>query len=121
MARSVKMVSDMDTTMMEVEQVDRVGDRLMIKGTMMGSFPADIYIEPQALLGLLLMHLRPAPLSFVFGLPYFWLRCYWRREENRSAPARAKGVALAAGMALAAAGGVVVLLLGLVQLMRLVV
>ena len=90
----VKMVSDMDTTMMEIERIDRAGDRLKITGLMMGNFPAEIYMEPGDLLAIAKLHFRPSPLGFVIGLPYFWLRSYWRKNENRNVPARLKGLLL---------------------------
>ncbi len=119
MSRTIKMLSDMNTTMMEVERVDRVGDRLMVTGTMMGSFPAEVYLEPEDLLAMIALHLRPSPLSFLLGLPYFWLRCYWSRPENSSIAARLRGGVLAISLALAALCVVAVVVSGLVQLARL--
>lgn len=113
------MVSDMDTTMMEVERVDRVGDRLMVTGVMMGNFPTEVYLEPADMLAMLALHLRLSPLSFVVGMPYFWLHRYWQQPENASFAARAKGVAFSV---LFAAGGlalVVALVIGIFQLIRL--
>ena len=119
MAKSVKMMSDMNTTMMEIERVDRVGDRLMITGTMMGNFPTEIYLEPGDLLGIMALHLRPSPLSFVLGLPYFWLRCYWRRPENRAPGARARGMVLSAAVVVAGLCGVAAVVAGLIHITRL--
>ncbi len=119
MPQSVKMMSDMNTTMMEVERVDRVGDRLMVTGTMMGSFPAEIYLEPGDLLGLIALHLRPSPLSFLLGLPYFWLRSYWRQPENRALGGRVRGMALSVALVLAGLCGVTAIVLGIVELTRL--
>jgi hypothetical protein len=113
------MLSDMNTSMMEVERLDRVGDRLMVTGVMMGNFPAEIYLEPADLLGVIGLHLRASPLTFVLGLPYFWLRCYWRRPENRSLGARVRGVMLSGALAMAALCGFAVSVLGVVQLVRL--
>ncbi len=120
MPQSVKMMSDMNTTMMEVERVDRVGDRLMVTGTMMGNFPAEIYLGPNELLGLVAMHLRPSPLSFVVGLPYFWLRCHWSQEENQTLGARVKGVAVSAALLVGGLCVVSAIVLGLIDLARLV-
>ena len=116
MARTIKMLSDMDTTMMEVERVDRVGDRLMVTGIMMGNFPTEAYLEPDDLLTMIALHLRPSPLTFVFGLPYFWLRCYLRRAENQSLGGRIRGVGIAAALAVGGLALIAVLVLGLVQL-----
>ena len=118
MARSVKMMSDMNTTMMEIERVDRVGDRLMVTGIMMGNFPTEIYLEPSDLLGIIAMHLRPSPLSFVLGLPYFWLRSFWRRAEATPG-ARVRGIVLSAALVTAGLGGVAAIVFGLFQLTRL--
>lgn len=117
--RTIKMLSDMNTTMMEVERVDRVGDRLMVTGVMMGSFPAEAYLEPADLLAMITMHLRPSPLSFLLGLPYFWLRCYRSRPENSGVAARVRGGAIAVGLALAGLCVIAVPVLGLVLLTRL--
>ena len=119
MARTIKMLSDMNTTMMEVERVDRADDRLMVTGIMMGNFPTEIFLDPDDLLTMVAMHLRPSPLSFVLGLPYFWLRRYWQREENQSIGARVRGVLVAVLLALAQLLGIAVFALGLVQLARL--
>ncbi len=119
MAKSVKMMSDMNTTMMEIERVDRVGDRLMITGIMMGNFPTEIYLEPSDLLGIIALHLRASPLSFVLGLPYFWLRCYWRHPENRAPGARARGLALSAALVLAGLCGIAAVVAGLMKITRL--
>ena len=119
MSRTIKMLSDMNTTMMEVERVDRVGDRLMVTGTMMGSFPAEVYLEPADLLAMIALHLRPSPLSFVLGLPYFWLRCYLQRPENAGFSARLRGGMVAVTLALAGMCAVVVPVVGLVRLTRL--
>lgn len=119
MPRTIKMVSDMDTTMMEVERVDRVGDRLMVTGVMMGNFPTEIYLDPADLLAMAGMHLRPSPLSFVVGLPYFWLRRSWRLAEGGGVGARVRVVLGALGLGAAACLGVGVALLGVVELIRL--
>lgn len=119
MARTIKMLSDMNTTMMEIERVDRVDDRLMVTGIMMGNFPTEIYIEPDDLLAMVAMHLRPSPLGFLLGLPYFWLRRYWHREENRNIGARVRGVLVSALVALAQLLGLAVFVLGLGRLARL--
>lgn len=120
MARPVKMMSDMNTTLMEIERVDRVGDRLMVTGTMMGNFPAEIYLEPSDLLGIIALHLRPSPLSFMVGLPYFWLRRFWRRPENASPGGRAKGIALSAAFLTAGLGGVAAFVFAVIEFTRLV-
>ena len=119
MARPVKMMSDMNTTMMEVERVDRIDDRLMVTGVMMGNFPAEIYLEPADLLGVAALHMRTSPLTFLLGLPYFWLRCYWRRPENQGLGARARGLALSGALAVAELAVIVLPILGLVELTRL--
>ena len=115
------MVSDMDTTMMEVERVDRVGDRLMVTGVMMGNFPTEVFLEPADMLAMLVLHLRLSPLSFVIGMPYFWLHRYWQQPENAGLAARAKGLAFSVLFAAAGLGLVAVIVLGLVQLVRLAV
>ncbi len=119
MPRTIKMLSDMNTTMMEIERVDRAEDRLRVTGIMMGNFPAEIYIEPDDLLAMVAMHLRPSPLGFLLGLPYFWLRRYWQREENRSLGARVRGVLVSALVALAQLLGLAVFALGLMRLAHL--
>lgn len=119
MSKPVKMMSDMNTTMMEVERVERVGDRLMVTGVMMGNFPAEIYLEPDDLLGLIALHLRPSPLSFVIGLPYFWLRRRWSRPENQALGSRLRGVAISAALVVVGAGAVAAVVLGTVELARL--
>jgi hypothetical protein len=113
------MMSDMNTTMMELERVERAGDRLMVTGVMMGNFPTEVYLEPSDLLGIVALHLRPSPLSFILGLPYFWLRCYWRRPENRALGARAKGVALLAAFVIAGLFVAAAVVLGLIGVTRL--
>ncbi len=118
MAKSVKMMSDMNTTMMEIERVERVGDRLMVTGVMMGNFPTEIYLEPSDLLGIIALHLRPSPLSFILGLPYFWLRSYWHRPENRAPGARARGIALSAACVTAGLGSVAAIVFGLLEFAR---
>lgn len=118
MAKSVKMMSDMNTTMMEIERVDRVGHRLMVTGVMMGNFPTEIYLEPSDLLGIIAMHLRPSPLSFVLGLPYFWLRSFWQRPD--AAPGtRLRGIALSAAFVVVGLGAVAAIVFGLLGLTRL--
>ncbi|MFQ5667321.1 MAG: hypothetical protein ACE5I7_12935 [Candidatus Binatia bacterium] len=116
MARTIKMLSDMNTTMMEVERVDRVADRLMVTGIMMGNFPAEIYLTPDDLLAMIALHLRPSPLAFLLGLPYFWLRCHWQRPENRRLSARARVLVLSTILAFAGLCGAAALMLGLFQL-----
>lgn len=117
-SRSIKMVSDMDTTMMEVERLDRVGHRLMVTGVMMGNFPTEIYLEPADLLAMLALHLRPSPLSFLIGLPYFWLRSYWRRPENKGLGGRVRGIALSVTLAVAGLVAATTIALGLVEMAR---
>jgi len=112
------MVSDMDTTMMEVERVDRAGDRLMVTGIMMGNFPTEAFLEPDDLLTMIAMHLRPSPLGFLAGLPYFRLRSRWHRPENRSVGARMREVGLSVLLALAVLTGVTAMVVGLVQIAR---
>jgi len=113
------MLSDMDTTMMEVERVDRAGDRLLVTGVMMGNFPAEIYLEPDDLLAMIAMHLRLSPLTFVLGLPYFRLRCHWRRPENNGAGARLRSLLTSLLVGLGGLFGIVALILGTAQIVRL--
>lgn len=120
MARTVKMTSDMDTTMMEVERVDRAGDRLMVTGVMMGNFPTEIYLEPADLLALVALHLRASPLGFVAGLPWFWLRRYLARPENRSLGGRLRGAAIFAAFAGAELLALAAFVLGMARLAALV-
>ena len=118
MPRTIRMVSDMETTMMEVERVDRVGDRLMVTGVMMGNFPTEVYLEPADMLAMFVLHLRFSPLSFVIGLPYFWLHRYWQQPENAGLVARAKGLAFSMLFTVAGLGLIAAVLLGVVQLVR---
>ncbi len=118
-ARTIKMLSDMNTTMMEVERVDRAEDRLVVTGVMMGNFPAEVYLEPDDLLAMVTMHMRPSPLTFVLGLPYFWLRRYLQRPENQGIGARIRGVALSLGLAVGEIVAVIALVVGFVDLARL--
>ncbi|MFI5394307.1 MAG: hypothetical protein ACHQ9S_02130 [Candidatus Binatia bacterium] len=121
MANSVKMMSEMNTTMMEIECAERVGDRLMVTGVMMGSFPTEIYVEPSDLVSLAALLLRPSPLSFVLGLPYFWLRRYWQRPENQAPGTRARGLVIAVASALIGLAIAAAVVLGLLQAIRLTV
>ncbi len=119
MARTIKMVSDIGTTMMEVEGVERVADRLRVTGVMMGNFPAEFYLEPADLLAMIALHLRPSPLGFVLGLPYFYLRSLWRREECRSPAARARALGTAALLALGWLAAGLIGIVGIAHVLRL--
>ena len=73
----MKMYDMHGNVMMEVSTLERRGDDLLMKGKMMGTMPATIYIKPEAIWGAKSL----LSWSIIWGLPAIVIKG-WRRSRK---------------------------------------
>jgi hypothetical protein len=72
----VKMFTKEGVEMMDVKSIDRDGENLVMKGKMMGTMYAAIYLRPQDLW----QALRLMPASTLLRIPLLLLKGFWRNR-----------------------------------------
>ena len=78
--RVVRILSESGSTMMALEALGRDGDRLVIQGSMVGSWPCKMYINLEDVLGMIRLMINREVISYIVSLPFLVLK---RRGENR--------------------------------------
>ncbi len=81
----LRIVSDQGTSVIDVEQMDKAGDRLRMKGTLVGQFETQVYVGPADFYRMFrLLLFGPSALGFVLLSPLLWVKNY-RKEYAGSA------------------------------------
>lgn len=75
----MKLFSKDGIEMMDVKSIDREGDRLVLKGKMMGAMATTIYVKPEDMWSAL----RLFPLSVILRMPLLLARGFWRSRASR--------------------------------------
>jgi hypothetical protein len=76
-AQSMKMFNKDGIEMMDVKSIDRDGENLVMKGKMMGTMYAAIYLRPQDMW----QALRLLSLSTMLRLPVILFKGFWRNRR----------------------------------------
>jgi len=96
---SVQILNEDGTSLLGLESVQKVGDRLRMQGKLMGSFATKMYLDAGGLFRLLGMMLGKAPLLFILLSPWYWIASYRKTTQDHGLKKAAR-VALAGGLAL---------------------
>ncbi len=88
---SFKFLSASGATMMEVESVGRAGDKLVMKGKMMGEFPQEVFLPIEQFVTMAKMGLTLGTLQFIAMAPFLGLA---RIAKENAATGRKSGSAI---------------------------
>jgi hypothetical protein len=76
----MKLFNKDGVEMMDVKSIAQDGDRLIVKGKIMGSMAASIYVQPEDLYAAL----RLFGVSLVVRLPWLLIKGYLRERRTRA-------------------------------------
>lgn len=62
-----------------VESIGIEGDRLCVRGRLLGTMQARMYVGPKEILGLAGLALRGNVILYLLLLPFFYVRRAWRK------------------------------------------
>ena len=71
--KSVNIVNDAGAVNMEMNNIDRDKDRLVIEGRLMGAWPSSMQVGPQDVSTMISLLLKPAVIGYIFSLPVLFL------------------------------------------------
>ena len=83
-ANTAGILSEQGAVIMEVRDIDIAGERLRLRGTLMGQFDSNMYIEVNDFYRVLALVLKPSPILFTLLSPFYWLKHYHRTHDRRS-------------------------------------
>lgn len=75
----VKVVLATGDPAVVVDSISMEGDRICVRGRLLGTMQARMYVGPKELLVLAGMALRGSVLVYLLLLPYFFVRRLWRK------------------------------------------
>lgn len=78
----MKLFSKDGIEMMDVKSIAQDGERLVLKGKMMGSMATTIYLKPEDMWSAL----RLFSPSLILRLPLLLAKGYWRSRNNTTQP-----------------------------------
>ena len=81
--QTLKFMSEIGTVMMEVDQIDRKGERLRMRGKMMGQFPQNIFISAEEMVQMVAKFTAPRVLLYFVLFPFFLLAGYLRKPQGK--------------------------------------
>jgi hypothetical protein len=80
--KEVCLKSASGSIMMSIEALGREGDRIVIHGKMLSSWPSEIYIDLEDVLKMIRLLISPAVCFYIFSLPFWVLK----RKFNSKPP-----------------------------------
>ncbi len=78
----VKVVLDTGDPAIVVDSVSMEGERICVRGRLLGTMQASMYVGPGELLSLVGMALHGSLLLYLLKLPVFYLRRVWGRPRE---------------------------------------
>ncbi len=78
----VKVVLDTGDPAMIVDSISMEGGRICVRGRLLGTMQARMYVGPKEFLGLIGMALRGSVYAYLFLLPLFYLRRLWSKTPS---------------------------------------
>jgi hypothetical protein len=79
----MKLFNKDGVEMMDVKSIDRDGEKLIVKGKVMGSMTTTIYVRPEDIYAAL----RLFPLAVILRLPWLLITGYLRSRKTQAAKA----------------------------------
>jgi len=80
----INVVSDNGAVMMSLEGFGRNGDRMSIKGSIMGAWSTDMYVDPQDAVTMFGLLLNRQVIGYVLSLPFLLLKKKWQAKTAES-------------------------------------
>lgn len=81
---AVHIVNDKGVTMMAMNSMKRDGDKLNINGVLMGSWPSDMFVDPENVSKLVgLVFKSPSVIWYILSLPFTLPR--WKKAKREKA------------------------------------
>ena len=71
---TVKILNEDGSSVLDLEAVQKTGDRLRMKGRLMGSFDTNMYMDASGLYRFLGMAIRWGTIKFLLLSPIYWYR-----------------------------------------------
>ena len=80
--KAVRVLTDEGRSVIEVESLSRMGDKLAMHGVLMAQIEATVFIEAEEMFRIIPMLLRPGVLLFLLISPFYWLRAKLRSSKE---------------------------------------
>jgi len=80
--KAVKILNEDGSSVLDVEGIEKAGDRLCMKGKLMGSFSTNMYLDSSGFYRLLAMMMRWSTLTFALLSPVYWFKSRRRRRGH---------------------------------------
>jgi 3-oxosteroid 1-dehydrogenase len=80
--KAVKILNEDGSSVLDVAGIEKVGDRLLMKGRLMGSFSTNMYLDSGGFFRLLAMMMRRSALAFALLSPIYWFKGRKARRGN---------------------------------------
>jgi hypothetical protein len=75
-----QVISESGSVMMAIEGISREGDRLAVKGSVIGSWPSKMYVNLKDTLNMAKLILTPQVILYILSLPFLALKRKWREK-----------------------------------------
>ncbi|MBL7119430.1 MAG: FAD-binding protein [Dehalococcoidia bacterium] len=72
--KGIQILNEDGSSVLDVEGIEKAGDRLRVKGKLMGSFSTNMYMDATGFYRMLRMLIGPATIAFALLSPIYWLK-----------------------------------------------
>ncbi len=72
--KGIQILNEDGSSVLDLEGIEKVGDRLCMKGKLMGSFSTNMYLDASGFYRMLRMLIGPATIAFALLSPIYWLK-----------------------------------------------
>jgi succinate dehydrogenase/fumarate reductase flavoprotein subunit len=80
--KGMQILNEDGSSVLDVERIEKAGDRLRMKGRLMGSFSTNMYLDATGFYRMLRMIIRPSTIVFALLSPVYWLRNFYRNRSR---------------------------------------
>jgi len=80
--KGIRILNEDGSSVLDLEGIEKAGDRLCMKGRLMGSFSTNMYIDATGFYRMLRMLIRPSTIVFALLSPVYWLRDFYRSRSK---------------------------------------
>ncbi len=91
--RTINILNEDGSSVLGLEGIDKKGDRLRMKGKLMGSFSTNMYLDSSGFYRMLAMLMGRATILFALLSPLYWVRDFRRRSQDSPAVTLSKTIA----------------------------
>jgi len=80
--KGIQILNEDGSSVLDLEGIEKAGDRLRMKGRLMGSFSTNMYLDATGFYRMLRMIIRPSTIVFALLSPVYWLRNFYRSRSR---------------------------------------